>query len=319
MEIKTLNEQIERLRELIRKCYATVAGKNGTVPEVGERNMENLPAAIRSIKGITTDLVATENDKEYLPSEYGVDGFGKVKTEIPILIKEKLQPTSVISLYSNVSPNSRPLFSGVDLRKAWGLDAFDFTYCKEFDDAFRVGNDKDEVYLDFTGLNVKSLTRLWRTFGGSLYKKKCFADFSDWDTSNLTSLFQCWHGLNPCEGIVFDLSGWSAKNLNETSSMFGYAIGLYPEEDKGMSLVGYKTLEFVKENNICVFDGLNVNISFFNNLHISFRKSTLIALLNGLADRTGQSTLTMDMGATNLAKLTDEEKAIATEKGWTLS
>lgn len=50
MEIKTLNEQIERLKELVRKCYATVAGKNGTVPEVGERTMENLPASINSIK-----------------------------------------------------------------------------------------------------------------------------------------------------------------------------------------------------------------------------------------------------------------------------
>lgn len=50
MEIKTLNEQIEKLRELVRKCYSAVAGKNGTVPEVGERNMENLPAAIGSIK-----------------------------------------------------------------------------------------------------------------------------------------------------------------------------------------------------------------------------------------------------------------------------
>lgn len=49
MEIKTLNEQIERLRELVRKCYGAVAGKNGTVPEVGERNMENLPAAIGSV------------------------------------------------------------------------------------------------------------------------------------------------------------------------------------------------------------------------------------------------------------------------------
>lgn len=48
--MKTLNEQIERLRELIRKCYGAVAGKNGTVPEVEERNMENLPAAIGSIK-----------------------------------------------------------------------------------------------------------------------------------------------------------------------------------------------------------------------------------------------------------------------------
>lgn len=51
-----LNEQIERLRTLVRKCYGAVAGKNGTVPEVGERNMENLPAAIGSIGSKFTDI-----------------------------------------------------------------------------------------------------------------------------------------------------------------------------------------------------------------------------------------------------------------------
>lgn len=45
-----INEQIERLRELVRKCYATVAGKNGTVPEVGERTMANLPATISKLQ-----------------------------------------------------------------------------------------------------------------------------------------------------------------------------------------------------------------------------------------------------------------------------
>lgn len=48
--MKTLNEQIERVRELVRKCYGAVFAKGGEVPEVGERNMENLPAAIGSIK-----------------------------------------------------------------------------------------------------------------------------------------------------------------------------------------------------------------------------------------------------------------------------
>jgi hypothetical protein len=43
--------------------------------------------------------------------------------------------------------------------------------------------------------------------------------------------------------------------------------------------------------------------------------------LNGLYDRktAGYSVLGLQLGSTHLAKLTDEEKAIATNKGWTLS
>ena len=47
-----------------------------------------------------------------------------------------------------------------------------------------------------------------------------------------------------------------------------------------------------------------------------FEESDLVTILNNLATVTSTKTLTM--GATNLAKLTDAEKAIATNKGWTL-
>lgn len=47
-----------------------------------------------------------------------------------------------------------------------------------------------------------------------------------------------------------------------------------------------------------------------------FEESDLVTILNNLATVTNTKTLTM--GATNLAKLTDAEKAIATNKGWTL-
>ena len=45
-----INEQIERLRGLIRKCYGAVATKLGDVPSPEDRTMENLPTAISSIK-----------------------------------------------------------------------------------------------------------------------------------------------------------------------------------------------------------------------------------------------------------------------------
>ena len=44
---------------------------------------------------------------------------------------------------------------------------------------------------------------------------------------------------------------------------------------------------------------------------------SLMSIINGLA--VVETTQTLTLGTTNLAKLTDEEKAIATEKGWTLA
>ena len=50
-----------------------------------------------------------------------------------------------------------------------------------------------------------------------------------------------------------------------------------------------------------------------------FSVDTMIAMFNALADLTGQQAKTLTLGSTNLAKLTNEQLAIATEKNWTLA
>ena len=83
--MRTLNEQIERVRELIRKAYGAVAGKGGTVPEAGDRTLENLYSAIESMPqthSSMVELTVDGNNKEYLSADYGVEGFSKVVARI---------------------------------------------------------------------------------------------------------------------------------------------------------------------------------------------------------------------------------------------
>ena len=46
---------------------------------------------------------------------------------------------------------------------------------------------------------------------------------------------------------------------------------------------------------------------------------SLVSVLNALPQLSSSESFTCTIGADNLAKLTDEQKAIATGKGWTLS
>ena len=59
--------------------------------------------------------------------------------------------------------------------------------------------------------------------------------------------------------------------------------------------------------------GLNLSVSTL------YTEATIVGWLNALLDRTGQAARTLTMGATNLAKLTAEEIAIATNKNWNLA
>lgn len=58
-----------------------------------------------------------------------------------------------------------------------------------------------------------------------------------------------------------------------------------------------------------------LNITGCNGLE----REVLLGIINNLADLTGETSLNLIMGATLLAKLTDADKAIATQKNWTLS
>ena len=71
-------------------------------------------------------------------------------------------------------------------------------------------------------------------------------------------------------------------------------------------------------DDIAIGDGAlqPINISSATGLT---RENIVNHILAKLGDNTGQSALTLTLGATNLTKLTDEDKAIATAKNWTLA
>ena len=60
-------------------------------------------------------------------------------------------------------------------------------------------------------------------------------------------------------------------------------------------------------------NGLNLSVS------TKYSVDTLVGVLNSLKDRTGETAYSLVLGATNLNKLTDEQKSIATNKNWVLS
>lgn len=109
------------------------------------------------------------------------------------------------------------------------------------------------------------------------------------DTSNVTDMFQIFRY---CDKLVTIPALDVSNNFNFNNS-FGGCTSL-----KSILMTGMKA---------------NFDIS----ASTQFEESDLVTILNNLATVTTTKTLTM--GATNLAKLTDEDKAIATNKGWTLA
>ena len=60
---------------------------------------------------------------------------------------------------------------------------------------------------------------------------------------------------------------------------------------------------------------MDLDISISDNITVN----SMIAMFNSLKDLTDTTAKTLTLGSTNLAKLTDKQKAIATNKNWTLA
>ena len=88
--------------------------------------------------------------------------------------------------------------------------------------------------------------------------------------------------------------------------------------DSLTSIGGYAFYGCSSLENVTIENGFNCNKL---DLSSSTRYSveTMVSWFNALADRTGQASFTLTIGATNLNKLTAEQKAIATNKNWTLA
>jgi hypothetical protein len=108
--------------------------------------------------------------------------------------------------------------------------------------------------------------------------------------------------LPNCEELgsnAFTGSNFTSLRLSNALTVYGAALNC-------------ASLEFVDL-------GTDFNCNNFNlSMSTKYSAETLVGVLNSLKDRTGETAYTLTLGTANLAKLTDEQKAIATNKNWVL-
>ena len=134
------------------------------------------------------------------------------------------------------------------------------------------------------------------------------------DTAGLTDLSALFKECYLNEAPLLDTT--AATNLQEMFRDCG-RIQIIPAYDVSNAtnllwfVMNNYNLKEIKIKNI----GADLNIKFSNS--DEFTREALLEIIGNL--KTVTTTKTLTMGATNLAKLTEEDKAIAINKGWTLA
>lgn len=141
--------------------------------------------------------------------------------------------------------------------------------------------------FDFSGL--KSARNLF----DSCAMINITADLSNVEIAQ-NAFAQNWGGFK--DNVTIKVS----EKMTNCAGMFAYCSGL-------------TTLTFT-EDSVIACNGLDVSAS------TGLTHDSIMSIVKALQDKSGiGGTGSVTFGATNLAKLTDSEKAIATQKGWTLA
>jgi surface protein len=142
-------------------------------------------------------------------------------------------------------------------------------------------------------------------------------DLSTFDTTAVTNMSQMFSGCYSIKQL--DLSNFNTSIATNLANMFQNCYSLYTLDFSGLdtsSITSTLTMFNTCPNLVNLRVG-KITVSFTFNKCDKLSHESLLNVIAALEPTTTAKTLTI--GATNLAKLTEAEIAVATEKGWTIA
>ena len=295
----------------------------------------------------TEELNVTSNGT-YTPS---TDGYSKVEVNVqPSLQTKSVEITengtqtisadngydglSSVSITTNVSGGTTSdkikLIDGMKLNyNRYVIDYSQFDTSELTDFRYMLANTNFELLPSNTSIDLSTWDTANATNMNSLFYNcsgvNSIIGLENWNTSNVEIMENTF---NSCDRIAtLDLSNWNVSNVTAFSSMFSRALYL-----ESINLSGWNMSKATRYSDNMFYGctsltNLNMdgailpksNLKQFGLDSCPLTVDSLVSVLNALPQLDDGKSFTCTIGSTNLAKLTDAQKAIATNKGWILN
>lgn len=146
-------------------------------------------------------------------------------------------------------------------------------------------------------------------------------DVSNFDTSNVTNMHSMFTGNYSL--IQLDVSNFDTSNVLNINRMFSYCPVFEELNINGLNLARCTSMNetFIGSNfKVIRCDGLRFPNIDMSKIGLTSSTALTVESIVGLFNALPQSDkgYSFQIGSNNIAKLSDEQKAIATNKGWTL-
>ena len=187
------------------------------------------------------------------------------------------------------------------------------TFFGMFDECYKIEN------IDVSKWNTSSATDMSWMFSRNNLKS---LDVSNFDTSKVTNMHAMFIGSQSLTRL--DVSNFDTSNVLDFSSIFSYWRGVSKELNiSGLNLSKCTSMEGTfrgSDFKVIRCDGLRLPNIDMSNIGLDTSTELTVDSIVGLLNALPQSDkgYSFQIGSGNIAKLSDEQKAIATNKGWTL-
>ena len=244
------------------------------------------------------------------------------------VIAPNFTPTNCTNMFSNCTL----------LTEIIGADTWNMSNCTSIDYMFRgctnlinlnIPNWNVSNISNFAGafFNCENLSVLnvsnWRPINAvnmqTMFKncsKLTELNISNWGTlSKVSTLYSTFDGCSSLTELVLPAF---TSTLTDMETTFAYCTNLTTLDLSNCDLSNavFRNTFNTTTNLTNINSGTNISNDIMFSDCNKLTVTSLLSIINNLATVTGSKTLTL--GSTNLAKLTDGQIAIATNKGWTI-
>lgn len=183
------------------------------------------------------------------------------------------------------------LFNNCESLTSIDISGWDTSNVQTMDSMFQYNPKLTDIKFNF---RTPNLTNMHCMFDGC--NSLISLDLSMFDVSKVTDMFAAF---NACDSLEYlNISGWNMSGITNIDRLFDST---------------YSLSTLIMDGAIFPKKDLDIALHNSNNLTVE----SLLSVLNALPQLDGESYY-VQLGSNNIAKLSDEQKAIAINKGWVL-
>ena len=311
----SISKEIERLQQAKKDIGDAIVRKGGSVSGTIDTYANSI-MALGDVSFLTAIDIVNKSDAKNVDltmispkNETSFNNLFEKNTNLININVSNWDTSNITSLVFTFA--SMPNLERVDFAD-WDVSNVT-TFFALFDGSPKIEN------IDVSKWNTSSAINMAWMFNRNNCK---YLDVSNFNTSKVTNMFAMFSGSNSLTQL--DVSNFDTSNVLDFGRVFSYWGTVCEELNiSGLNLTKCKFMELTFQSTsfkVIRCDGLRLpNIDMSNiGLHSSTELSveSIVGLLNALPQ--SDKGYSFQIGSDNIAKLSDEQKAIATNKGWTL-